>query len=257
LTLDGRGRARVGCSGWVYRDWRGGFYPSDLPQSKWFAWYASRFDTVELNNTFYRLPTEKAVQRWADQAPPGFVYSLKLGQFGSHRKKLLDAEQWLPNHLDRVHRLGASLGPTVVQLPPHWRRNEQRLDEFLDAAPRSMRWAVEVRDPSWLVDDVYDVLRRHGAALCVHDLIPRHPYVRTTDWIYVRFHGPHADERPYHGRYGQRRLAGWAERLSAELDASRDVYCYFNNDVGGQAVVDAGDLRALLARSGLDEPARG
>src|SRR5262245_49411835 len=169
------GEARVGCSGWLYTDWRGAVYPADLPQKDWFAWYATKFDTVELNTTFYRLPTAKAVERWRDAAPPGFLYATKLGSFASHRKRLRDPSSWLASHLDRVERLGSTLGPTLVQLPPRWRRDTARLDDFLDAAPRRLRWAVELRDPSWLHDDVFEVLARHGAALCIHDLLPDHP----------------------------------------------------------------------------------
>ena len=126
-----RGQARVGCSGWVYRDWRGVVYPARLPQRRWFEHYATLFDTVELNNTFYRLPPPETVDKWREQAPPGFVYAMKLGAFGSHRMKLRDAGSWLPNHLDRAGRLGPALGPTLVQLPPRWRRDVDRLDEFL------------------------------------------------------------------------------------------------------------------------------
>ena len=186
------GEARIGCSGWSYRDWRGVVYPADAPPSRWFELYAERFDTVEINNTFYRLPRPETVEGWARRAAPGFTYTVKLGQFGSHRMKLRDAERWLPNHLDRVQRLGAALGPNLVQLPPRWRRDPARLDAFLTAAPTTMRWAVEVRDRSWLHDDVYDVLARHGAALVVHDLLADHPWLRTTDWAYLRFHGPGA-----------------------------------------------------------------
>ena len=116
------GRAWVGCSGWVYPDWRGLVYPPELRQREWFGYYARHFDTVEINNTFYRLPTVAAVEQWAAQAPAGFNYAVKLGQFGSHRMKLRDAPRWLPNHLDRVRRLGGSLGPNLVQLPPRWKR---------------------------------------------------------------------------------------------------------------------------------------
>lgn len=241
------GRARVGCSGWNYGDWRGVIYPAELAQNRWFEYYASLFDTVELNNTFYRLPTQKAVEGWAAAAPPDFLFALKLGQFGSHRMKLRDAESWLPNHLDRAERLGASLGPTLVQLPPRWRRNPERLDEFLTVAPTSMRWAVEMREPSWLHDEVYDVLRRHNAALCIHDLIDDHPFVLTTDWTYVRFHGPHAAREPYRGSYGLRRLEPVARLLRSELDRGHDVYCYFNNDYGGRAVADARTLRDAIS----------
>src|SRR5690606_13554693 len=188
----GRGTARVGCSGWAYRDWRGPVYPEDAPQRSWFEHYARRFDTVEINNTFYRLPPPAQVERWRDQAPPGFCYAVKVGRYGTHRKKLRDADQWLARHLERVELLGDALGPNLVQLPPNWRRDAARLDSFLEVAPRHVRWAVEVRHESWLHDEVLDVLARHGAALCVHDLLPGHPWVRTTDWAYVRFHGTDA-----------------------------------------------------------------
>ncbi len=242
-----RGRARVGCSGWSYEDWRGIVYPDDLPAGQWFAHYATMFDTVELNNTFYRLPTAQAVEQWAAAAPENFLFAFKLGAFGSHRKKLRDAASWMPNHLDRAGRLGDHLGPTLVQLPPRWRRNTARLEEFLAILPTSMRWAVEVRDPSWLHDDIYDVLRRHDVALCIHDLLADHPFLLTTNWTYVRFHGPNAIEEPYRRAYGARRLRPWATRLSNELEAGHDVYCYFNNDYDGHAVTDARWLRAAIA----------
>jgi uncharacterized protein YecE (DUF72 family) len=243
-----RGSARVGCSGWVYKEWRGVVYPAELPQRRWFEHYASRFDTVEINNTFYRLPPPGTVEGWAAQAPPGFTYAVKVGAFGSHRMKLRDAGRWLPNHLDRVTRLGPALGPNLVQLPPRWKRDAARLDEMLTVAPRQLRWAVELREPSWLHDDVFEVLHRHGAALCLHDLLPDHPWVRTTDWTYVRFHGPAARTAPYTGRYGGRRLWRVADRLGPWLDAGNDVYAYFNNDVDAAAPDDAAWLARRLRR---------
>jgi len=221
-------------------------YPEALPQRRWFEHYATLFDTVEINNSFYRLPTEAAAEGWAAQAPPGFTYALKLGAFGSHRMKLKDAASWLPNHLDRVARLGSSAGPTLVQLPPRWKRNAERLDEFLTVAPRTVRWAVELREPSWLHEETYDVLRRHGAALCIHDLLADHPWELTTDWTYVRFHGPAATERAYQGRYGPDGLFWMGERLSSWLAEGRDVFAYFNNDDSGYAVDDARWLQHRL-----------
>ena len=241
-----RGRIRVGCSGYAYKDWRGPVYPADAPARTWFTRYAERFDTVELNTTFYRLPTTNAVERWAAQAPEDFCYAVKVGRFGSHRKKLLDPEPWLENHLDRVRRLGAHLGPNLLQLPPRWGRDVGRLDHFLDVAADSIRWAVEVRDPSWLHPDIYATLERHGAALCIHDLLPDHPVRRTTDWTYWRFHGPNALAEPYQHRYGARRLRKAAARLTAWLDDGCDVYAYFNNDWHGNAVADATWLRDRL-----------
>jgi uncharacterized protein YecE (DUF72 family) len=204
------------------------------------------FDTVELNTTFYRLPAARTVEQWAAAAPAGFLFAFKLGAFATHRKKLRDPTSWLPNHLDRAARLGESLGPNLVQLPPHWRRNAGRLDEFLALVPSSWRWAVEVRDRSWLHDETFEVLRRHRVALCVHDLLDDHPFELTTNWTYIRFHGPRATTRPYHDAYGRGRLRGWADRLEPVLAAGNDVYCYFNNDFAGHAVADARCLRSLL-----------
>jgi uncharacterized protein YecE (DUF72 family) len=241
------GRVRVGCSGWVYKDWRKVVYPLELRQRDWFAHYASMFDTVELNTTFYRLPTPHAVEVWAAQAPLNFLYAVKLGQFGSHRMKLLDPRGWLANHLDRVRLLGPHLGPNLVQLPPSWKRNPERLDEFLTVAPRDIRWAVEIRDPSWFHDDVFAVLERHRAALCIHDMLADHPWVLTTDWTYIRFHGPAAATDKYHGRYGPRRLAQPVRKLRAWIETGVHVYAYFNNDYEGHAVADARWLRSKLA----------
>jgi uncharacterized protein YecE (DUF72 family) len=221
-------------------------YPSELPRRAWFADYARRFDTVELNATFYRLPDRATVDRWAAQAPPGFVYAVKVGQFGTHRKKLRDAATWLPNHLDRAERLGSALGPNLLQLPPRWRRDVGRLADLLAVAPRRLRWAVEVRDRSWLHEDVLALLADHNAALCVHDLLEDHPWELTADWTYLRFHGPDAVRNRYHGGYPIERLEEVAARLAAWLDAGVDVYAYFNNDHHGHAVVDATTLRSLL-----------
>jgi uncharacterized protein YecE (DUF72 family) len=248
-------QARIGCSGWSYKDWRGVVYPATAPARTWFSHYAERFDTVEINNTFYRLPAETTVEGWAAQAPPDFCYAVKVGQFGSHRMKLRDAASWLPRHLERVERLGTHLGPNLLQLPPRWTRNVQRLEEFLAAAPRSIRWAVEMREPSWLHDDVFDALARHGAALCLHDLLADHPWELTTDWTYVRFHGPRALDDKYRGRYGPARLTPVAERMQRWLDDGVDVYGYFNNDYEGHAVTDAEWLRSELSAAAPAESA--
>jgi uncharacterized protein YecE (DUF72 family) len=186
------------------------------------------------------------VEGWAAQAPPGFIYASKLGQFGSHRMKLRDAASWMPNHLDRVERLGPSLGPTLVQLPPRWKRNAERLDEFLSVAPSHIRWAVELRDPTWVHEEVFEVLRRHRAALCIHDLLADHPWEMTTDWTYIRFHGPNALTEKYWGLYGPARLEPIAARLDALLADGLDVYAYFNNDWHGHAVTDGLWLRSRL-----------
>lgn len=244
------GWAHIGCSGWVYKDWRGVVYPQKLPQRRWFEHYATLFDSVEINNSFYRLPSTDMADNWGAQAPAGFVYALKLGQFGSHRMKLRDGVSWLPNHLDRARRLGASMGPTLVQLPPRWKRNVERLDEFLTAATElgpEVRWSVELREESWLHDDVYETLRRHGAALCIHDLLADHPWILTTDWTYVRFHGSETLVRKYYGLYGPERLEPAAQQLAEWQRTGHDIHGYFNNDWEGFAVRDAAWLRDRLA----------
>jgi uncharacterized protein YecE (DUF72 family) len=245
-----RGTARVGTSGWQYDDWRGVVYPPEVPRRRWFEHYCTLFDTVEIDSTFYRLPSAATVDRWSDQAPPGFLYSPKLGGFCTHRRKLREPHGWLPRHLERVRRLGEHLGPNLVQLPPHWRRNTGRLDEFLTAAPDDVRWAVELRDESWVHEETFEVLGRHGAALCLHDLLPSQPWVLTAGWTYVRFHGPHATEEPHAGRYTGRRLRPVAERLRGWMDDGVEVFAYFNNDLGGHAVTDARWLAAGLGADG-------
>ncbi|MGE0732186.1 MAG: DUF72 domain-containing protein, partial [Acidimicrobiia bacterium] len=238
--------------GWQYRDWVGRFYPPELPARLRFAHYASVFDTVELNTTFYRLPQLRTVERWAADAPDGFLYATKLGAFGSHRMKLRDPGGWLANHVDRVEALGAHAGPTVVQLPPRWRRDVGRLRAFLDVARTwsPIRWAVELRDPSWVHDDVFAALEEAGAALVLHDLLDQ-PWLRTTSWTYLRLHGPAATSTPYRGSYGPRRLAAIAERVRPWLAEGGDVYAYCNNDVDAAAIGDAVLLRKLLSTGSI------
>ncbi len=239
------GRVRIGTSGWHYAHWRGLFYPPGLPSREWLAFYAAHFDAVELNNTFYQLPPAERFDAWRSQVPPDFVFAVKLSRFVTHRKRLLEAREPLRSFARRVRRLGPHLGPVLVQLPPRFRVDPERLRRFLGAAPRSLRLAVEFRDPSWLSEEVFRVLRGHGAALCVHDLLPDHPFEVTADTVYLRFHGTAG---AYGGGYSPQRLAAVARRLAGEVRAGREVHAYFNNDVGGFAVRDAAALRRFLER---------
>jgi uncharacterized protein YecE (DUF72 family) len=192
---------RVGTSGYDYRHWRGVFYPQALPSTGWFAYYAERFSTVEINNTFYRLPEARVFDAWRERAPRAFCYALKFSRYGSHVKRLKTPRAVIGKFTTRAVRLREHLGPILVQLPPNWRADPERLDRFLAAAPPEHRWAVELRDERWLCDPVYDVLRRHGAALCIHDLLEGHPLEITANWVYLRFHGDH-----YGGSYSPRFL---------------------------------------------------
>jgi uncharacterized protein YecE (DUF72 family) len=249
------GVVHIGCSGWSYPHWRGVVYPEDLPAKRWFSHYAKLFSTVELNSTFYRLPAATTFVSWRAQAPENFVYAVKLNRYGTHRRKLLSPESWLPDYVARVRELGPSLGPNLVQLPPHWKRDVGRLRAFFEiaagSAPRGegLRWAVEFRDPSWLDESTYEVLRNHEVALCCHDMLPEHPWLLTTDWTYLRFHGP-AGRQKYTGEYGPHRLVATAERLLRWQQELRELYVYFNNDVGGAAVRDASWLCRRLSAQG-------
>lgn len=238
----GVGELRIGTSGYRYKHWRGGFYPEDLPERRWFECYAQHFDTVEINNTFYWLPEEDIFRRWRREAPNGFVYALKFSRYGSHIKHLKDGAQTIASFLDAARGLGPALGPILVQLPPSWRPNPQRLEEFLAQAPADRRWAVEIRDPRWFTDQVFGILRRHRAALCVHDMIEDHPRDLTADWTYIRFHG-----EDYAGNYPHQYLTAEADRIAALLRDGRDVYAYFNNDAQGYAVDNARQLRRYVA----------
>lgn len=241
------GQVFVGTSGFVYPHWRGLFYPRDLPQPAWFARYSSEFSTVELNNTFYRLPRADAVDRWRDQSPPHFVFAAKGSRFVTHMKRLLEPERGLGRYFEPVGRLRHKLAVVLWQLPPRWKANPDRLDAFLSAVPREVRHAFEFRDESWYADEVCDVLGRHGAAFCEHDIISRPPPRLTGDFRYVRFHGRTGR---YSGRYGPAALAPRA-RDFARFARRGDVYVYFNNDTGGHAIADARDLMAMLPPSTL------
>jgi uncharacterized protein YecE (DUF72 family) len=240
---------RVGTSGYQSDHWRGLFYPRALPRREWLAHYASRFDTVEINNTFYRLPEAETFAAWRARAPRGFCFALKFNRYGSHMKRLREPAATIGRFFERAKDLGSALGPVLLQLPPRWHADPERLDAFLAASPRRVRWAVEFRDPSWLVESVYAVLRRRRAALCIHDLQGDHPREETARFVYLRFHGPAS-----RSRYPRQRLVAEARRIRSWAARGLDVYAYFNNDAGGHAVEDARDLRRYVSRPSIRSP---
>lgn len=269
-----RGRIRVGCSGWQYRDWRGQFYPPDLPASRWLAHYAEAFDTVEVNNTFYRLPEATTFSAWRAATPAGFVVAVKASRFLTHLKRLLDPGPPLALLFGRALALGTRLGPVLYQLPATMRFDADRLRRFLDALPAHprdvqaelpgvpprgpFRHVVEFRDRSWYRDDVFRWLGEAGAAVCLHDKAGAElDDIAAGPFVYVRFHGTSGH---YHGSYPDASLERWAERLHEAALRGRDVYAYFNNDAGAAAVGNARTLARLLqaAPAGFDPspPAR-
>jgi uncharacterized protein YecE (DUF72 family) len=242
---------RIGCSGWSYEDWKGRVYPSSEPVARWLELYAQWFDTVEVNATFYRLPERTTVERWARVTPPGFCFAVKASRYLTHVKRLRDLRPGLERFEERIEPLreARKLGPLLWQLPPRFRRDDDRLAQALAVLPPG-RHAFEFRDESWFADGVYELLRAHDAALVVADRAPGRPtpWVETAGWSYLRFH----NGRARGGAYGRQALTSWADRIG---EARGDVYSYFNNDWEGFAVANARMLRRLLHRLRADAPA--
>ena len=236
-------QVRVGCSGWHYDDWRGRIYPAGLPKSRWLAFYSGIFDTVELNNTFYRLPGEVTVTRWSETTPCDFLFAVKGSRYVTHVRRLNEVGPAVQQFVERVSALGNKLGPILWQLPPGMSRDDSRLEMFLRLLPPSPRKVIEFRHISWLNEEVYSILGRHGAAMCLVDAPGfRSPPIATTNFIYVRFHGA----ANCSSSYDTQSLERWAADIGELSEGMRLVYAYFNNDVHGYAVDNALTLRRFL-----------
>jgi len=235
----------IGTSGWQYDHWRGEFYPAKLPKRAWFEHYAEFFETVELNNSFYRQPKDSAWDRWHSMAPPGFRFAVKANRFLTHIKRLKDIEEPLERFIKGAERLKASLGPLLYQLPPNFHNDDEncrRLDVFLAVLPRRHDHVIEFRHDSWHTDDVVSLLRRRGVGFCCHDMTGLHPPVAATSSVaYVRLHG-----RRYGGSYSSQALKTWASRIRDLQREADDVWVFFNNDLGGHAPKNARSLQHLL-----------
>jgi uncharacterized protein YecE (DUF72 family) len=238
------GRIHIGTSGWHYKHWLGDFYPAKFPPANMLARYVQEFQTVEINNSFYRLPDAKTFAAWKAQVPPGFLFAVKASRFITHIKRLKDAKDSVQLLLERSAPLAETLGPILFQLPPNWKLNLERLSEFLDVLPQGPQFAMEFRDPTWSTDRVYDLLREHNVAFCIHDWREMGwPMEITADFTYIRFHGA---GQCYGGKYPSTLLQQWAARLSGWSSQLRETYVYFNNDIGGHAIRNARELRQLL-----------
>jgi uncharacterized protein YecE (DUF72 family) len=240
----GRFRVRVGCSGWQYRHWRGDFYPGDLPQRDWLSFYARHFDTVEINNSFYRLPAEGVFGEWRRRVPARFLFAVKASRYLTHMKKLMQPADAIDRLFARVDELDGNRGPILYQLPRMFHKNADRLEAFLKLLPepRRIRHAIEFRHESWYAEEVISLLARHNVALCVHDMPgSTTPRITTADFLYLRFHGTSSR---YGGSYPRDRLHGYAEWLT---ECRRPAFVYFNNDAGGHAPRDARALLEMVA----------
>jgi uncharacterized protein YecE (DUF72 family) len=238
-------RVWIGCSGWNYDDWRGRLYPEREPRRRWLELYASRFDTVEVNATFYRLPTRKATAGWAAQTPEGFTFAVKASRYLTHVKRLAGTPEGIKLFYDRLEPLleAGKLGPVLWQLPENFHRDDARLTQWLSKLPEG-RHTIEFRHQSWFAKPVLDALRRHGVALTigVHPSRPFQSLEATTSWRYIRFH---FGARGRGGNYSAMELRDWARRI-ASWRRSHEAYAYFNNDWRGYAPSNALTLKRHL-----------
>jgi len=244
--VNGSGRIHIGTSGWHYDHWKGPFYPDDLSPREMLSYYKGRFQTVEINNSFYQLPKKATLELWKKTVPDQFVFALKGSRYITHMKKLKDPSRGVPPLIDIARVLEDKLGPLLFQLPPRWHINLERLEAFLEFLPRDFRYVFEFRDPTWFSDDTYEVLAKWGAAFCIYHLAGfLSPKEVTADFVYVRLHGP---EGAYQGQYDAKTLSGWAGAFSTWQAQGKEIFCYFDNDQAGYAVQDALKLQEMLSK---------
>ena len=236
----------IGTSGWHYTHWKGSFYPRDISANEMLGYYASRFSTVEINNSFYQLPGPETVRRWRESVPDDFIFAFKASRYITHMKKLKDPHKSLQTMLDVARRLGPKLGPILFQLPPRWRADPVRLRGFTQALPEDYRYTFEFRDASWFDDDITAILHARGAAFCIYQIEGHDsPKNVTSDFIYIRLHGPSV--RAYQGKYDIQTLSDWADELTRWQQLGKTVFCYFDNDQNGYAAQNAMQLQGLVA----------
>ncbi len=237
-------KIHIGTSGWHYDHWRGSFYPEGISPAEFLKYYADHFQTVEINNSFYRLPEEKTLLRWQETVPASFIFAVKASRFITHIKKLKDPKPSLAKFLQRVEILGKHLGPILFQLPPGWRCNLERLRDFLQALPKRQPCTFEFRHPGWFHREIYRILEEYGAAFCIYELAGQlSPRIVTADFVYVRLHGPGG---PYQGQYSDWVLAEWARAFLNWKKEGKEIYCYFDNDEAGYAARNAWRLQQML-----------
>ena len=234
----------IGTSGWNYKDWVGPFYEEGTKGTDMLSSYAQHFNTTEINNSFYSLPTEKAVKSWVEDTPKDFTFAVKASRYTTHMKKLKDPQKSTDKFFKAIKPLGEKIGPILFQCPPNWNKNTQRLKEFVEAIPDNYRYVFEFRDKSWFEDDIYEVLEDHNISLCFYDMNQyQSPQVITADFVYMRLHGP--EKQAYKGSYDGRTLSAFAKDMQQWKKDGKDVYCYFDNDQKSKAPNDA---QALLEK---------
>jgi len=246
------GNIYIGTSGWSYKSWDKAFYPTELPKTRQFEFYATQFPTVEINATFYRLPTLKMVKGWRDKAPGRFVFAVKGSRFITHMKRLNNLHFAVRKYFTRIKALQRRIGVVLWQLPPNFKKDLERLDRFLRRVPKDYRHAVEFRNTSWLQEDVFEVLRKHNAAhVSVSSLGMPLNLVVTTDLIYIRFHGLQGGAAH---DYTRNELSPWAQYINEQAAEGKTVYVYFNNDANVRAPRNA---KMLMEMTDSEDRERG
>jgi uncharacterized protein YecE (DUF72 family) len=245
----------IGTSGWSYHSWRGSFFPDEMSAADNLVYYATQFRTTELNTVFYRTPSEEIVRSWRKRTPPDFVFAWKASKYITHWKRLTESSV---NSLElmesRLRLLGTKAGPVLLQLPPHFKKNRERLGSFIKLLNRRRRYAFEFRHPSWYEDDILVLLRDANVALCLSDHRDApSPWVATAEHVYIRGHGPAGD---YRDHYPARVLSRWARRIERWKAENRSVYVYFDNDQKSAAPGDAARLIEQLSRHSSRNPSR-
>jgi uncharacterized protein YecE (DUF72 family) len=236
----------IGTSGWHYDHWKGIFYPDGLPKSKWLEFYAMHFLTVELNNSFYRLPSIEAFEKWRTSTPSGFIFTVKVSRYITHIKRLKTADEPMKKFLENTDHLYNKLGPLLYQLPPNMKSDKALLEDFLYILPRQYRHVFEFRHSSWFTDNIFDLLRYYDAGFCVYDMPDFScPVIATNDTGYIRFHGSRA---LYCGCYSGSELAVWAKRIEELGKDVSQIYIYFNNDARGYALRNAAEIKKILLK---------
>lgn len=237
----------IGTSGWSYDHWKGPFYPEKTSGEEMLSLYAEHFQTVEVNNTFYQLPSTDTLKNWKETVSDNFLFALKASRYITHQKKLNDPAESIKKFFDRIEVLDDKLGPILFQLPPRWHKNAERLSNFIDVLPKGYRYVFEFRDPTWFSDDIIELLSETNCAFCIYDLegeqTPEHV---TTDFVYIRLHGPGA---AYQGSYSEQLLEKWVEKIDRWSAEGKEIYCYFNNDYAGHAPNNASVLQKLEMRN--------
>jgi uncharacterized protein YecE (DUF72 family) len=234
----------VGTSGWNYDHWKGPFYPKDIKPKDEFKYYIDHFKTVEINSTFYRLPSKKTLLNWKKSSPKDFIFSIKASRYITHVKRLKEPKKSLSIFLSLIKNIKPKLGPILFQTPPNWKVNIKRFENFIKFLDKNYKYAFEFRDRSWLIEDIFDLLKKNNLAFCIYDLQGfQTPIEITADFVYVRLHGP---KSAYSGSYSKKNLKKWAKLFKKLKKNKLDIFCYFNNDEKAYAVKNAQEFKRLI-----------